>query len=133
MHIMNISAERLARVRTARNHALKIIRECGGQWEKNTGRGRSKRHLSAKIGDLIFLHTTPFSGSDPTPNAPTYLHALAMQSARPDLPYQIDVWFCGKKVLSLQWDDKDELQVISFRPGEWEIQLASAHSPDHNA
>jgi hypothetical protein len=100
MHIMNISAERFARVRTARDHALKIIRDCGGQWEKNSGRGRSKTHLSAKIGDLILLHSTSFSGSDLAPNAPTYMHALAAQRAKPDLPYQLNLWFCGKKVLS---------------------------------
>ena len=33
------------------------------------------------------------------------------------LPYSIDIWFGRTKVLFVQWDADDKLQVISFSPG----------------
>lgn len=42
--------------------------------------------------------------------------------------YGLDIWF-GKKVLSVQWDQEDEVEVISYRKGEWEEKLlAHGHS-----
>ena len=45
------------------------------------------------------------------------------QRAVPDLLYTMEVWYLNKKILSVQWGDDDEIQLISFRPGEWEAKL----------
>jgi hypothetical protein len=119
---MKVSAERLMRIRAARDHALQII--------KNTGRWETfgpLKMLMAEMDDLMLAHRTPFSPlPDREATCPSYQHALAEQAAAPDLPYAIDVWFKHKKVLFVQWDQNDELQVISFRPGEWDARLAAA-------
>jgi hypothetical protein len=57
--------------------------------------------------------------------ARTYIHALLKQRAAPDLPYTMEVWYLHKKILNVQWDDNDKIQLISFRPGEWEGKLAT--------
>jgi hypothetical protein len=71
-----------------------------------------------------------FFGTSRSARGPNYQHALAKQVARPDLPYTIEMWSDLKKVLFVQWDQNDELQVFSFRPGEWEVRLAERAAQD---
>jgi hypothetical protein len=56
--------------------------------------------------------------------APTYPHALLKQRAAPDLPYTMEVWYLDKKIMNVQWDDDDKIQLISFHVGSWEEKLA---------
>jgi hypothetical protein len=107
----------LARVRSARDHALRVVRERG-----HTKAVGPLKILEVDLDGLMIVHQTPFSGLEPEPRAPTYQHALVKQAAEPSLPYGIDVW-SGKKVLSVKWNQDDRLQVISFHPGEWEERL----------
>jgi hypothetical protein len=104
-------------VRLIRDRALKIVRESG----RPVTAGPLKL-IQASLGDLKIILRTPFSGKSPEPVAPSYLHALVKQYASPSLPYGLDI-FAPKKVLNVEWDANDELQVISFRRGDWEHQL----------
>jgi len=47
-------------------------------------------------------------------------HAIERQHATPDLPYGIEVWRGGPKVLSVLWADDGSFEVASFVRGEWE-------------
>jgi hypothetical protein len=38
---------------------------------------------------------------------------------RKRLPYQLDIWAGGKKVLNIEWDG-ETINMVSFRPGVWE-------------
>jgi hypothetical protein len=115
---VKMSADRLERVRTARNRLVEIVRRAGCRAVNGW--------VSADENGFNIMHRTPFTAPMPQGSqAPTYLHALLKQRAKPDLPYTMEVWYLNKKILNVQWDDKDEIQLISFRPGEWEEKLAA--------
>jgi hypothetical protein len=42
-----------------------------------------------------------------------------------NLPYGLDIW-SGNKVLNFEWSDDGRINVISYRPGEWESDLERA-------
>jgi hypothetical protein len=118
---MKISGDQAVQIRTARDCALHLVR--------TNGKRETVGPLTVQRADLagfMIVHRTPFSGALPVQAAPPYQHALAQQRAVPDLPYSIEVWFGGEKRFFVQWND-DTLQVISFRPGAWESELASIH------
>jgi hypothetical protein len=115
---VRISKERLARVRTARDHLLKIVREkgrqAGGGW------------VSAGTEGFDIMHRTPFTKPMPKARQPaTYASAFVRQHFATDLPYTMEVWYQRKKIMNVQWDDKDKIQLISFHPGVWEEKLAT--------
>jgi hypothetical protein len=115
----NLSAERLANARSARDDALRIIRAVG-HWQ---GAGPIKV-LFADIANFKIAHRTPFSDRQRTERAArTYDHALAKQRTKPGLPYSIEVWFERARVFFPQWDTGGELQVVSFSPGRWQEEL----------
>jgi hypothetical protein len=41
-----------------------------------------------------------------------------------NLPYGLDVW-APNKVLNIEWDDKGNYALVSFRPGAWEAELTA--------
>jgi hypothetical protein len=113
-----MSSDRLARVRAARDRLLLIVRnkgqQAGGGW------------ISAGAEGFDIMHRTPFTKPMPEGRQPrTYAEALVKQRFAPDLPYTMEVWYLdGRKILNVQWDEDDNLQLISFSPGEWEAKLA---------
>ena len=50
-----------------------------------------------------------------------YMAAVFGQPPR-TLPYGLDIWH-GKKVLSIDWDDAEAVEIRSFTPGKWEDTL----------
>jgi hypothetical protein len=40
----------------------------------------------------------------------------------------LDVWFDGHKTMSVHWDHEEPVEVIAFKPGEWEHSIAKALS-----
>jgi hypothetical protein len=42
---------------------------------------------------------------------------------KPKLPYGLDVWYSGKKVMNIEWDDKGNRDVVTYRPGVWEAEI----------
>src|SRR5690242_7069085 len=114
---VKVSKERLARVRAARDRLLKIVRKVGGQ----AGGG----WVSASAGSLDIMAPDPFTKPMPKGRQPaTYASALVRQRFVPDLPYTMEIWPFRKKIMNVQWDDDDEIQLISFHPGAWENELA---------
>ena len=100
------------------NPASTVTVRRDGQWQTI---GPLKA-LVADVGDLNIVHRTASRGPKKAERSQVS-HALIKQKARPTLPYAIDV-FCGKKVLNVEWDANGDIQIISFRPGEWELMLA---------
>jgi len=84
--------------------------------------------LTLRLGDWTFVHRTPFSNLAETPEAKRHrLIAAALGMAKPVLPYALDIWL-GGKVMNLEWDHAGSAQLISFRKGEWDAELAAALS-----
>jgi hypothetical protein len=40
------------------------------------------------------------------------------------MPYGLDIW-AHQKVMNLEWDDDGSVELITFKRGEWEAQLAA--------
>ncbi len=55
-------------------------------------------------------------------SSPGSRHALQRQHTRPDLPYGLDVWRAGTKVLSVLWADGGAFEVVDFTRGGWEAE-----------
>jgi hypothetical protein len=115
-----VSDERFADARRARDHALRLIRELG-HWETVGG----DKVLFAEAGPIVIAHTTLFSDKQTRRGSPrSYLHAVAKQAATPVFCCSIDIWFGRRKVLSVRWDATDNMEVVSFSPGDWQDELA---------
>jgi hypothetical protein len=39
-----------------------------------------------------------------------------------EMPYGLDVW-APNKVLNIEWDHRDNVELVSLRPGAWEAEL----------
>ena len=113
---------RAVRARVIRDHLLLLMQ--GKGFFVPCSNRPDVRSLQCSIGPfLMSLHTpfTPMRGSAPVTRA--YEEAVVWQSLpkRTILPYSLDVWR-GNKVMSVQWSDTDEFNVISFRSGPWEAE-----------
>ncbi|WP_133220828.1 hypothetical protein [Paracraurococcus ruber] len=81
------------------------------------------RLVVLRHGALTIEHWTPFNDlSADEASSPGYRHALAQQHSQPDLPYGLDVWHAGKRVLRLLWADNGALDLAEFVRGAWEAE-----------
>ena len=76
---------------------------------------------------LLFTLRTPLSDGPKEGPTPSYQHALVRQQAKAELPYGLDVWHRGRKVMSLRWSDTGEVNLINFKGGEWEAEALALH------
>ena len=90
------AAERLARIHDIREKAVKIISKHGVLGPFGS---------SASVGALRISLRTPFQ------KLPTVL------------PYGLDIWDEHRKVLNVEWDEAGAVDVVSYKPGEWEFLL----------
>jgi hypothetical protein len=100
-----------------RDHLVPLVRD-RGRLELQQG---SVRLVGFQSGPWVIQHWTPFSELD-TGEASSrgYRHALERQHGRSNLPYGLDVWHDGAKVLSVLWADDGASEVASFVRGSWE-------------
>ena len=109
------SAARIARAIELRNLAVDLVALRGGTADAEDG-GRTVRVMMFEENRLSVLYKTPttlLSGGDAPPEF------------RPK-GFVLDVWFDGRKTLSVHWDHNGPVEVVAFRPGEWEASIARA-------
>ena len=41
-----------------------------------------------------------------------------------DLPYGLDIWDPGRKLLNFQWDSDGLLLMLNFKSGDWDARLS---------
>jgi hypothetical protein len=100
-----------------RDHLLSLVRE-RGRLECQRG---AVRLTGLQLGPWLLKHWTPFNEFSPEQAAsPGYRRALARQRSRPELPYGLEVWHDGGKVLSVLWADGGAVALESFVRGSWE-------------
>ena len=98
-----------------RDHLLPIVRE-RGTLENQRG---PVRLITLEMDPWVFRHWTPFNELSPAEaSSPGYRHAVERQHTRPDLPYGLEVWRRGVKMLSVLWADDRAL----FR---WSVSCAA--------
>jgi hypothetical protein len=117
------ASERAWRLRDA---AVRVVRDCG-RWESHAG----LRLVVADWTGMRIIYRTPFQRPRNTPEPRTYLHALALATADPDLAYVLEIWTAPRRptkvwtqVLQVQWSDSGaERRVVFFKEGGWEWPL----------
>jgi hypothetical protein len=106
-----------------RDLALRVMKTLG-DWEDLDGL-RVVTFNDVPTG-LSVIYTTPFQklpGRGPAPEFAKYLAAQARQQPPGNLPYGLDIWAAGKKVLNIEWSSDGRVDVIRYKPGDWEQRL----------
>ena len=79
------------------------------------------RLVALRIGPWTVEHWTPFNELSPDEaSSPGYRHALERQHTGPDLPYGLELWRDGARVLLVLWSDDGASEVVAFVRGSWE-------------
>ena len=103
-----------------RDHLLPLVRD-RGMLECQYG---PVRVIALQLGLWLFNHWTPFQELSPEEaSSPGYRHALERQHTRPELPYGLEEWRGGAKVLSVLWADDGSFEVDRFVRGSWEDEV----------
>ena len=86
--------------------------------------------LAARLDNLEIMYRTPFQRVIPrAPDAMRY--SLAGEGRCSDFGFGIDVWWHNKKVLGIEWNEPNPIEVFSYRGGEWEREIeALAKQPN---
>jgi hypothetical protein len=102
-----------------RDHLLHLIRDRGLlECQRD-----AVRLITLQLDPWLLRHWTPFNDLSPEQAAsPGYRHALARQRTRPELPYGLEVWCDGRKVLCVLWAQDGCFEVDSFVRGSWESE-----------
>ena len=116
---------KLARAVKLRDAAIAIVRRCG-TWE--TDRFGVIKIMGARTGAIRIIYRTPFQPITSDQSRQKYLGALYRIPLRKNLSYGLDIW-APKKVLNIEWSEQGKVELVSFRPGEWEAQLIAAAYP----
>ena len=100
-----------------RDHLVPVVR---GRGMLELQRGLV-RLVALRTGPWTIEHWTPFGELSPDEaSSPGYRHAVERQRAGPDLPYELDVWRDGARVLGVLWSDDGAYEVAAFVRGPWE-------------
>ena len=100
-----------------RDHLVPVVR---GRGMLELQRGLV-RLVALRTGPWTIEHWTPFGELSPDEaSSPGYRHAVERQRTRPDLPYGLDLWRDGARVLGVLWSDDGASQVVVFVRGPWE-------------
>ena len=92
------------------------------------------RVRGASVGHFQILLTTPFQRfPEPSEEAKAWLERHG-QSRKLSADYGVDVWTRNKKVLNIHWKEREPVEVVSFRRGDWESEPGVRVSrPNFNA
>lgn len=112
---MKKRARRLDAAIRIRDAALEVV-ELEGQFEDtNVG------PLLVWRGDEFEIsYTTPFQKFPPPGEDVLKQCYAAGVDPEFNLPYGLDIWSTYGKVLNIEWDLKNHVELISFKRGEWE-------------
>jgi hypothetical protein len=112
-----------------RDLALLIMRDRAAADFWQTISGQQFRMLEAD--DLRITLRTPFQRMPAAPPAAPLLTGLA-RCDHVSFPHGLDIWH-KRKVFNVEWSDDGRLDVVSYRPGEWESMLAGIERGERGA
>ena len=111
--------------RMSRAERAQAVRDLAIAFARAHGRVSSGISMACKP-PLDVWHRTPFHRLPKVPDRQKY--ALAVSGKSRNLPYGLDIWYEGKKVFNIEWDDSGRFEILSFRRGPWERELTEAVS-----
>jgi hypothetical protein len=130
------SSERIARVTSIRVAAVNLI-QAKGSWEPVRVRGEQRKVMGLRLGSLSMSLTTPFQKFHMEPpkipdrikgDYARYGAAALMSRLKPHLGFGLDVWGTDGKVLNVLWNNEGEIEIVSFKRGDWEEEILDAVS-----
>jgi hypothetical protein len=104
-----------------RDKAMVMLEQ--GAWHDD---GKGHRLRIRETEDLRVAYAGPFQmGAEEMPENLQYFAAATGRSGH--LPHELSVWSKAppEKVLDVTWDEAGKLELITYKPGEWEARLAS--------
>ena len=114
---MRTMPTRADRARALRDLLVPLI-QANGETEQVGG----GRFVVWKYPPWLLMLRTPFTRWPGSRDPASHREAVLMQQAKPVLPFGLDVFQSGK-VMSLQWAEDGRFELISFRPGPWEVEV----------
>ena len=100
-----------------RDHLLLLVRR-GGWLEVQRD---LVRLVTLEQTPWVVHHWTPFNELEAgEASSPGYRHAVERQHTTPDLPYGLEVWHGGMKVLRVLWAHDGRSAIETFIRGPWE-------------
>jgi hypothetical protein len=109
-----------------RDHLVPLIRAHGTLQEVS---GMAGRVATWSAQGFICALRSPFTPWPAEVPVASFDQAILRQQGKQVLPWGLDVWH-GRKVLSLQWDDKGQVEVIGFTRGSWEAEALAIGADD---
>ena len=110
------SAARIARATELRNIAVDLVALRGAVADADDG-GKTIQVMMFEGDRLSVLYKTPrvtlSNGGAPAPFRPK--------------DFMLEVWFDGRKTMSVHWDHEEPIDVVAFKPGEWEDSLPAEY------
>jgi hypothetical protein len=103
-----------------RDDAMVMLEQ--GAWHHD---GNGHRLRIRETEDLRVAYAGPFQmGAEEMPENLQYFAAATGRSGH--LPHELSVWrkAPSEKVFDVTWDEAGKLKLITYKPGEWEAQLA---------
>jgi hypothetical protein len=111
-------ASRLDAAISIRDAALKKVKKEGQFEDTNVG-----PLLVWKGAELEISHHTPFQ-KFPPPSEEFFRNCYAAGvDPEINLPYGLDIWDTKGKVLNIEWDHNNHVELVSFKRGDWEEKL----------
>lgn len=109
------NAVRIARATELRNLAVDLVALRGAMTDAQAG-NKNIQVMMYESDRLAVLYKTPRLDLS-TEGAPAWIQPKG---------FMVDVWFDGRKTLSIQWDHEGPIDVFTFKPGEWEDSITNA-------
>jgi hypothetical protein len=109
------NAARIARATELRNLAVDLVALRGAMTDVRAG-NKNIQVMMYESDRLAVLYKTPRLDLS-TEGAPAWIQPKG---------FMVDVWFDGRKTLSMQWDHEGPIDVFTFKPGEWEDSITNA-------
>ena len=107
---MTVGKDRTLRAVRIRDHVLPLIQKHGSTEIDEVSSGLKSVSISWQVDDFSFSLRTPLT------------IALKCSKSLVD-EWGLDIWKFGEhKRLNMVWNNS-ELEVVSFRPGDWEAQV----------
>jgi hypothetical protein len=63
-------------------------------------------------------------------NLDRYAVAVRMSQSKRHLGFGLDVWGKVGKVLNVHWNDYGQIEIVSFKRGDWEEEILARLSPE---
>jgi len=120
----NDSVNKRERAIELRDRAI-ILLKTKGSWAALSGAVDTDavRALTYKTARRHIVLRTPFQKLPwSLTGAQKYAAAQNEVTLGQNLPYGLDIW-AGRKVLNIEWDLGSVIEVVSYKPGDWERDL----------